>query len=308
MGSGRWSVSDWEAYSAKNIKSKTTVDGIYTSRALAPELDPKGIKFRESCDSADNPMSSPIIVALDVTGSMGVVLDSMAREGLKTLATEVYKRKPVSDPHIMFMGIGDAEAGDRAPLQVTQFEADIRIAEQLTRIYLERGGGGNNYESYAMAWYFAAMHTRIDSFEKRGKKGFLFTVGDEQPTPYLRGCDIERVFGYRPAFDRISAQELLTMVSRQYEVFHLMVEDGSYFRSRGDEVVNQWTGLLGQRAIRLSDHSKMGEVIVSTLQVMRGADTDSVISSWDRQTGLVVSKAINSLTDKVEASDGLVRF
>jgi hypothetical protein len=308
MGSGRWSVSDWEAYLAKNIRSKASVDAIYTSRSLVPELDPKGIKFRESCDSADNPLSTPLIVALDVTGSMGVVLDAMAREGLKTLAEEVYNRKPVSDPHIMFMGIGDAEAGDRAPLQVTQFEADIRIAEQLTKIYLERGGGGNNYESYALAWYFAAMHTRIDSFEKRGKKGFLFTVGDEQPTPYLRGTDIERVFGYRPAFDTISSQELLTMVSRQYEVFHLMVEDGSYFRSYGDKVSEKWTKLLGQRAIRLSDHSKMGEVIVSTLQVFGGADTDAVISSWDKKTGLVVSKAINSLPDRIQSERGLIRF
>ena len=30
--------------------------------------------------------------------------------------------------------------------------------------------------------YFAAMHTKIDSFIKRGKKGYLFTIGDE-PVP-----------------------------------------------------------------------------------------------------------------------------
>ena len=38
---------------------------------------------------------------------------------------------PVADPHMMIMGVGDAWC-DRAPLQVTQFEPDIRIAEQLT--------------------------------------------------------------------------------------------------------------------------------------------------------------------------------
>lgn len=308
MGSGRWTDSDWAAYSAKNVKGKSSVDAIYTSKTLAPELDPKGITIRESCDSTDNPLSTPLIVALDVTGSMGVVLDSMAREGLHTLATEVYNRKPISDPHIMFIGIGDVEAGDRAPLQATQFEADIRIAKQLTKIYLERGGGGNNYESYALAWYFAAMHTRIDSFEKRGKKGFIFTVGDEQPTPYLLGSDIERIFGYRPQFEKISSQQLLTMVSRQYDVFHLMVEDGSYFRGHRDIVVNEWTKLLGQRAIGLSDHTKMSEVIVSTLQVMNGADTCSVIDSWDDSTASVVCKAISSLPKPYKTSEGFVKF
>lgn len=308
MGSGRWTDKDWEAYAKRNVSGKATVDSIYSCRSIAPELDPKGAKVRESCDSADNPESTAIIIALDVTGSMGIVLDAMAREGLRTLATEIYCRKPVSDPHIMFMGIGDAEAGDRAPLQVTQFEADIRIAEQLTKIYLERGGGGNNYESYALAWYFAAMHTRTDCQLKRNRKGILFTIGDEQPTPYLRAEDIERVLGYKPEFDRISTQELLTMVSRQYEIFHLMVEQGSYFKGREDLVVDKWTNLLGQRAIRLADCTKMGEVIVSALQVLSGVDTDEVISSWDGSTGMVVAKAIGSLTKILNVKDGFVRF
>ncbi len=308
MGSGRWTDRDWEMYASAHVRSKGSVDAIYTSRSLAPELDPRRIKIRESCDSADNPQSTSLIVALDVTGSMGMILDAMARDGLKTLATEVYKRKPVSDPHIMFMGIGDAEAGDRAPLQVTQFEADIRIAEQLTKIYLERGGGGNTYESYALAWYFAAMHTRIDCFEKRNKKGILFTIGDEKPTPYLRASDIERVFGYRPHMDMYGAEELLAMVSRQYEVFHIMVEEGSYFNVAEDAVVDSWTRLLGQRAIRLSDHRKISEVIVSALQVLNGEDPNSVISSWAGKTSLVVSRAINSLTKADAPNGGLVRF
>ncbi len=308
MGSGRWTDKDWEIYARSHVDSKATVDEIFTSRALDPALNPKDVRVRESCDSADNPQSTALIVALDVTGSMGMVLNTMARVGLKTLATEVYKRKPISDPHIMFMGIGDVEAGDRAPLQVTQFEADIRIAQQLMKIYLERGGGGNHYESYALAWYFAAMHTRIDCFEKRNKKGVLFTIGDERPTPYLLASDIQRVLGYRPQFERICAQELLTMVSRQYDVFHIMVEEGSYYRTNGNKVVEEWTSLLGERAIRLSDHTKISEVIVSALQVLGGEDISSVVSSWDASAALTVSKAIHALTGPAAAAGGVVRF
>ena len=71
----------------------------------------------------------------DVTGSMGMIADALARKGLGTMVEEILARKPVSDPHIMCMGIGDV-LYDRAPLQVTQFEADIRIAEQLEKLWL----------------------------------------------------------------------------------------------------------------------------------------------------------------------------
>ena len=296
MGGGRFSDDDWKRYAtARGYASKTTAD-IFDRRSLDPDLDPRGVKVRESRDSADNPASNAIIIGLDVTGSMGHLADVMARKGLPTLVTNIYDRKPVSDPHVLCAGIGDAEAGDSAPLQVTQFEADIRIAQQLEKIWLESGGGGNYYESYILLWYFAAMHTSIDCFEKRGKKGYLFTAGDERITPYLRGADVKRVLGYKPQFDRMDVKDLFTLVSRQWEVFHLLVEEGSHFRGDGPETARSWNEVLGQRAIRLSDHTKMAEVIVSTIQVCEGANVRTVADSWDGSTQLVVSKAVGALT------------
>lgn len=311
MGSGRWSARDWATYSSRHIHSKTSTtgaSGIYSSSHMVDELDPKKMKngIRESRDSVDNPNSTPIIIGLDVTGSMDRVLDAMARTGLPTLATEIYNRKPVTDPHILMAGIGDAYFDD-APLQVTQFEADIRIAEQLTKIWLERGGGGNDFEGYALLWYFASRHTEIDSMEKRGKKGYLFTVGDERPTAKIPAEHIEKVFGYKSQTD-FTSEDLLKEVSRKYEVFHLIVEEGSGFRYDGDEVLRQWRDLLGQRAIRLKDHTKMGEVIVSLLQVLGGEDKDKVARSWDGSTSLVVREAIKDVTPVGSASSGLVTF
>lgn len=297
MGSGRWSPSDWTAYASVNkFASKTTAE-IYSKGEMDASLDPKGIKLRESRDSADNPASTPLIIGLDVTGSMGSVLDVMARKGLNTLATEVYNRKPISDPHILCMGIGDVQAGDKAPLQVTQFEADIRLAEQLQKIYLEGGGGGNNFESYALAWYFAAKHTASDSFEKRGKKGYIFTIGDEEPTPSLRKEDLKRVFGDdEDVQSDIKLHDLLTMASQQWEVFHVIVEEGSHARSHRDQVFGAWGDVLGQRVIHLADHKKVAEVIVSTLQICEGHSHEDVASSWDGTTSVTVSKATKGLT------------
>lgn len=307
MGGPRMSADDWDSYHTTHIAGKAT-DTVYSSRSIAPTLDPKGVAMREACDSDLSPESTAVIVGLDVTGSMSPVLDAAANN-LGVLVQEIYNRKPVTDPHLMFMGIGDAEMGDYYPLQVTQFETDIRIAEQLTSIYFEKHGGGNSYESYILAWYFAALHTKIDCFEKRNKKGFLFTIGDEEVTPYLRAQDVERVLGERPQKD-FTALELLEMVSKQYEVFHLMIEQGQHFRGDPDGVTNAWTKILGQRAMPVSDCSKIAEIIVSTLQVVSGEDKDKVVGSWDGSTSLVVSKAINGLvkSDSSPSEGGLVEF
>lgn len=308
MGGGRWSDSDWATYSSTTTKTARTVDDIYKSKGMVDKFDPSKIVMRESRDSVDNPNSTALIVALDVTGSMDSVLDSMAREGLKTLATEIYARKPITDPHIMYMGVGDVDAGDRAPLQVTQFEADIRIAEQMMDIWLERHGGGNSYEGYNLPWYFAGMKTSIDCFEKRGKKGYLFTVGDEETPNGLSVTAIKRVFG-DTVQTGLSNEQLLAMVSRMYHVYHLIVNQGSHYRGNGVAVDRKWRELLGQRAMNLTDHTKMSEVIVSTIQANEGFAKDAILDSWDGKTKDVVAHALKDTDIMVRnTGSGIITF
>lgn len=305
MGAGRWDPSAYSNFTASTVNRST--DEVYSKRSLAKSLDPKGVAIRESRDSEFNPESNAIIVAVDVTGSMGMLADTIARKGLGTLFEEILSRKPVSDPHLMFMAIGDV-ACDSAPLQASQFEADDKIIGQLTDIYIEHGGGGNLTESYNLPWYFAAFHTSIDCMEKRGKKGYLFTLGDEEaPTP-LSEADIEKVLGYKPQ-QVLSNEELLELVGRSYHVFHLMVEEGSHMRGgRTPQVKSTWANLLGQRAILLSDYTKLSEVIVSLIEVTEGRDAADVAASWSGDTSLVVGKAVQDLTTASGASDAVVRL
>jgi len=306
MGSGRFSTTDWGSFTARTTAGKTR-DAVFSSRSLKDSLDPAKAKglVRESRDSADNPNSTPIILGLDVTGSMGKIPDYMVREGLPAFFTNIYDRKPVADPHVMFMGIGDVVC-DRAPLQVSQFEADIRIAEQLKDLFLEGGGGGNNCESYTLPWYFAAMHTLTDAHEKRGKKGYLFTVGDEEVPAVLKAQEVERVIGVRPQID-YTAEQLLDLVSRQYHVFHVVVEQGSHYRSYPDQVRNSWQNILGQHVLMLSDYTKLSEVVVSAIQIVEGVHAADVAASWSGDTALVVQKATKGLVP-VTKSTGLRWF
>ena len=68
--------------------------------------------------------------------------------------TKLYE--DITDVEFMIMGIGDL-AYDNSPIQISQFESDIRIAEQLDKLWFENGGGGNDYESYTAAWYMGSI-------------------------------------------------------------------------------------------------------------------------------------------------------
>lgn len=301
MGGGSWTSSDWQQFSSQT-RAKSTRQ-VFSQDKMHSALNPFGVAMRESRDSADSPNSHAIVVASDVTGSMGKLAEALIRKGMGVMVEELLKRKPVSNPHIMCMGVGDAYS-DRAPLQVTQFEADIRIAEQLSQVWLESGGGGNGGESYHLAWYFAARHTSIDCFEKRQKKGYLFTVGDENPHKVLTKEQVKRVFGDDIERDLTSA-DLLTMASRSYHVFHLLVEEsGTYDAS----IKANWQELMGERALPLSDHTKLAELIVSTIQVNEGWSVDDAVKSWSGDTSLVVARGLGAMTRTSAKTTGVVRF
>ena len=304
MGNGRWSSRDWQSYAARNIRGRSRAE-VFRTRHLEDAVNPAKIKVRESRDSADNPQSTPIILASDVTGSMGMVAHKLMQDGLNTLATEIYDRKPVSDPHIMGMAIGDAYY-DRAPLQVTQFEADIRLAEQVRNLWLEGGGGGNRGESYMAAHLFAALKVSADAIEKRGRKGYLFTIGDEPVLDGMTREQIERVMGVQVERD-LSAHDILTMAERNWEVFHIVLSNEGYARMRLDEVLGTWKPLLPERTILLSDVDRLAETVVSAIQVNEGAGVEDVTASWSGSTALVVANALQGMSGR-PAPRGLRRL
>ncbi len=296
MGSGSYSSKDWNSFSTtrKYHDPRTTTKHIYKSGGLHKDLDPTKFSIRESLDGPDNLESTPIIIGLDVTGSMSPVLDAMARKGMKTVCEEIYERKPVTDPHICTLGIGDVEC-DTSPFQATQFEADIRIFEDLEKLYLEMGGGGNNHESYILAWYFAKYRTKTDSFAKRNRKGFIFTIGDEEITPKITSQDLKKFLGESEP-RTMTAQELFDLVFPEWMIFHIIVKEGDHARIHFDKVKKSWEDVIGvQRTISLEDHNKIGEVIISIMEVSAGKSIADVAKSWDGDTSIVVGEAIQSV-------------
>jgi hypothetical protein len=306
MGNSNFSYTDWTTHTS--TASTKTASQIFTTISLKDSINPAKMTMRESCDSDANPNSTPIIIGLDFTGSMGAIPEYMIKEGLGNLFKEIYDRKPVSDPHVLFCGIGDVEY-DRAPFQVGQFEAGCKeLTDGLSDFWLSGcGGGGNQIESYHVPYYFAAHHTKCDSYLKRGKKGYIFTIGDEGPPSVLTAAQVQSIFGYKPESD-VPFVDIIDKVRQSYVPYHIIVEQGSHVQSHGiDHVKRGWNAVMGENVIILSDYKKLSEVIVSILQVQNGANAKDVVNSWSGDTSLVVSKAVTGIVPST-GHGGLVRF
>lgn len=294
MGYGSYQSKDWDRLrSSRNINSHSTVQELYRSRAMKEHLNPYGVKYRESCDSLDNPASTAIIFGLDVTGSMGYLSEEIAKGALNRTMLEIYDKNPVSNPHIMFQAIGDSRT-DEAPLQTTQFEADIRIAEQLLDVYFEGRGGGNGGESYHLSWYFASRHTKIDCYEKRHEKGFLFTIGDECCHENLTQKEIRRVFGDAAPEGEFTAEALFKEASEKYEIFHIVMKAGAYQYQKSGE---SWRRLIGSRAVELDpeDLDVLPEIFVSLMQYASGIQKNRITEQWQGKASDVVKKILANM-------------
>jgi len=257
MGGTRYDFGARESRAKKVGYASKSAAEIFTQNALRmahESMNPNGVIFREARDSDVHPNTVPIILGLDVTGSMGHIPHELIKEGLPKLMGGIIQ-DGVPDPALLFLGIGDHEC-DRYPLQVGQFESgDEELDMWLTRTYIEGGGGGNAGESYLLAWYFAAFHTKTDAFEKRGQKGLLFTVGDEPGLKTLPASAIKEIMGQGQ--QTYTHLELLAEAQKKYDVYHISV-------LHSGQAINadvEWKELLGQNCLSIEDHREIPNVI-----------------------------------------------
>lgn len=207
-----------------------------------PLMNPKGVRVRECRDSAEHPQSLGIVFALDVTGSMGDIPRLLATQQLPKFM-KVLEDCKVSDPQLLFTAVGDATS-DTAPLQVGQFESTAELMDQwLTWSYLEGGGGGTGQESYELALYFLALHTEMDCWVKRQKRGYLFMTGDENPYPILSRHVAEAVTGDH-LDDDLKVEEVVAEVQRTFTPFFIIPD-----RQRRGRCERTWRDLLGDHVL-----------------------------------------------------------
>lgn len=283
MGSSTFDRDEFKSYSRSMGKTynPTTnrVEGqVYRSMMLNEQLNPKNV-IRECCNSEEHPNTIPVILALDVTGSMGDACQETA-EALGVIMEQLYKK--FKDIEIMVMGIGDL-AYDKAPIQISQFESDVRIAEWLDKIYMEHGGGGNSYESYTAAWYMGLRHTKLDAYDKQGRKGIIITMGDEPLNPYLPKSELSNVTGDSLQGD-IETKDLFKDASEKFDIYHIAVDspqDSYYYYVK--RIKESFGNLLGQRFM-ISTIDKLGDTICDCIaNSVDGGNPSSFVLNEDNK-------------------------
>lgn len=279
MGSGSYSYSAYANESCSRGIDTLSTDALFSNRRLSKSADIKtsnidarryniqvaheaiNVGVRECRDTEEHPYSTPIIIALDVTGSMRKTPHQMIKDCFPKLMDAI-TQLGVKDPQLLFMAVGDHEY-DLYPIQVGQFESDTaKILDQLQEFVLEGGGGGNAGESYLLAHLIAGYHTEIDSWFKRKTKGLLFTIGDEPNLKRIGGSSLTQFLGYEKGAKEMSAQEVLAKAEEQYNVFHIHITNGSRPAS---SVMPGWTALLGQNVLK-ADSSEVHNVIAETIR------------------------------------------
>jgi hypothetical protein len=239
MGYGDYAYEAHEAM-VRN-RSDASVQEVFRQRGCHALMNPKGVLARESRDSATHPSSLAIAFALDVTGSMGAIPVLMATKLLPQFMKILLDIR-VPDPQVLFLALGDTHC-DQAPLQVGQFESSAELMDQwLTWTYLE-GGGGDEPESYELALYFLAMHTAMDCWEKRRKRGYLFMTGDATPFPTLSRHAVESIVGDRLDED-LTVEEVVAKLQETFVPFFVIPDKG---RRQGCE--RRWRELLGDHVL-----------------------------------------------------------
>jgi hypothetical protein len=231
---------------------------------------------RESRDVPGKQPATPIMVWLDVTGSMSQI-PSLLIQDLNKLMKLVVEGQVVTDPQICFAAIGDATS-DRVPVQVGEFEADDKLAEaHLANIFLEGAGGGQNKESYELALWFAGNQVDTDAFEKRQEKGFLFIIGDEAPYPKVRRDLVKTYLGENIRQD-VSLRDAVKQASEKFHVFVIRPGGTSNYADPGVQKI--WTGVLEEeRVIQQENWQDIVPLMAGTISIMSGETLDDTVAA-----------------------------
>jgi hypothetical protein len=180
--------------------------------------------------------ANPLIIAVDVTGSMA------------SWPFEIFDRLPLlyntlaqyrDDLEICFAAIGDA-AVDRWPLQVTTFASGFDLEQLLASLYGE-GGGGDAPESYGLFAHWVNTHVEIPTLSE---PPFLIVFGDITMHPKVPSKQISHYLGDQSG-RQVDAIAAWRQVSQSWNTWFLRRPTGK----PGDRVDLQWGQAIGEQKI-----------------------------------------------------------
>jgi hypothetical protein len=187
---------------------------------------------------------NPIVIAVDVTGSMAS-WPAEIFDRLPLLYNTLAQYRP--DVEICFAAIGDAGV-DRWPLQVTTFASGFDLEQLLGSLYGE-GQGGDAPESYGLFAHWVNTHVEVP---KAGETPFLIVFGDVTMHKQVPAAQVKHYLG-DSAWRDVDALDTWQKVARNWNTWFLRRPTGK----PGDHIDQQWSEAIGaQKIIRIEDEQR----------------------------------------------------
>lgn len=279
MGGGYYERDDTQTYDTSYNNSYNQTNSFNSTvnfnakvgmqSSLHPNLDPKN--WSDSKISTHS--RSPIVFGLDVTGSMGEWV-KIIYEKLPMFYGQIMLQKYLEDPAISFCAIGDHEASF-APLQISPFSQGLEIDDQIKKLFLEGGGGGNSKESYELAAWFYLNKCELEN----SQFPFFFVTGDEVFFDKISKTALKKVIGIELDSTivninndntELSSIEAFKLLCKKFNVFHIRKSYGDVGKDK--EMSKKWAEALGpERILDVQTPKACIDVVLGAIAITSGA-------------------------------------
>lgn len=262
MGYGTFSESSYN--SSRAVRSSSGISDFHhseTTRRVHESLDPKriskkGFGLLESRDSVEHPISTPVILTFDVTGS-NINNARTAQQKLPLLMAQL--EAVCENPQIAIWANDDVFSMGEQAIQMGEFESDNRIDDTIRNVYLSGRGGSNAGESYDLLVYAAARKVITDSLVKRNQKGYMFLYADEPFFDAVTRDAVQTVFGDDLQAD-IPMANIIAEAKSKWDIFVIWPMTG-FHNAR-----TQYVQLFGEECVEtLQDPAMLCEKVASII-------------------------------------------
>jgi hypothetical protein len=226
-----------------------------TTGRLDPNVDVKG-KQRVSRNSMvpgteagtfvlPNGIALPILSQFDGTGSMAENVEK-AFEAIPVLDTMLSGIRTRYNTQIASAVVQDV--GDGHPVfQMSQFESDNRIAEQMRLLVPDRSGG-DAPEDYDLGLAYLLLATRMDIFDFYGLRGYTFIVGDQIGRGQVRPGAVKDHLGHTLQ-SSMETRDICRQLLQKWHLFYIQVGSGG--GATHNSATTWWQDKLGSNRVVL---------------------------------------------------------
>jgi hypothetical protein len=184
-----------------------------------------------------NGIALPVWSGFDGTGSMGH-LAGVAHNAMGEINSMLDGIRDRYNPQLATSVLQDVD-DMHDPFQMSQFEGDQRVAEQI-RLLIPDHDGGDAIEDYQLGLAFLALATHTDIHNFYGLKGYGMVVGDQIGRERVTVEDVDHFLGHKLQ-GTMTTKAVARQLWSKWHLFYLHIVDGS---TRRDEQTRWWDDKL----------------------------------------------------------------